>query len=217
VNTRTGSTVLINVSGVETNVAIRFSMQTPSESRTVTWNLNSSDGAAKGIVPLRALDVSDDPWDSARSTTKNDLATIGNVDTLLSAAEQLTGEGGSHYQDEWSFYIFWINYIGYADRRHQANEITEGESNVMINARATRTVLESGPTLLSRASTKLPDVISLTTYTNNTDSDALYDVGLHDIEGTQSTLTVTCQLHSWEEKGATYTTTGVTVVCMNEE
>jgi hypothetical protein len=111
----------------------------------------------------------------------------------LQSVEALAGEGGTHYSDQWSFFVFWINDIRYADRKHHSNEITTGDSNNTLNARATKNVVSSGPTLLNSTSNKLPDNVSNQTLTNNTDKDESFTVSVTRTEGCQSNVTVTKQ------------------------
>jgi hypothetical protein len=84
------------------------------------------EGILADVVVAELLEVKDDAWDAAQLTTQGNLNTIDNVDECLRSMEALAG--GGHYEDNWSFFMFWINAIRYPDRKHQSNEITTGDS-----------------------------------------------------------------------------------------
>ncbi|KAJ9659512.1 hypothetical protein H2198_003087 [Neophaeococcomyces mojaviensis] len=156
----------------------------------VTWRRREAlDFKIEPPPPLLELD--DLAFDSARRTTVDDLNVFGRVDDWLRAAEQLSGEGGVHYSDQWSFYMFWINDIRYADRRHQGNEITTGDSTKTVNERETRTVIQEGPKLIASTSTSTPPVAESTTYVNDSDEDQSYTITYTDTSGSDSQLSVT--------------------------
>jgi len=134
----------------------------------------------------------DDAWDSAPLTTQADLDKFGGVDQWLRTVEG-AASGGNNYSDDWSLFMFWINDIRYADRRHQGNQITTGDSQNTKNTRQTRTVVDSGPTFIRRDTLATKGVQDTKEYNNNTDDDAEWDYNTVEEEGVHSTVTVTKQ------------------------
>jgi hypothetical protein len=94
--------------------------------------------------------IADPAWDAAPTTTTNDLNSIAGVDSWLHDAVEPADARFAHYSDQWSYFMFWINDIRYADRVGTGNQITTGESQNTKNARETRTVVEGGPHLVNR-------------------------------------------------------------------
>ncbi|KAK5126070.1 hypothetical protein LTR85_011425 [Meristemomyces frigidus] len=134
------------------------------------------------------------PWQQARTTTKDDLDKFGNVDDWLHNAVEPIAAGAPTYSDQWSFFMFWINDIRYADRKGQGNTITTGESQNFKNARETRTVVESGPTLVASGTPlTTPGASNEQIFTNDTSSDFSRDYVTTLAQGTKSTISVSHQ------------------------
>ena len=144
---------------------------------------------AEALPPLP--EAKEKAFDVARRTTIDDLNLFSNVDDWLRALEQLTTEGGVHYSDQWLYYMFWINDIRYADRKSHSNEITIGDSTITVNERETRTIVESGPTLINSNTTSTLPVSESTTYVNDSDEDQQYTITYTETSGEDSSLSVT--------------------------
>jgi hypothetical protein len=90
--------------------------------KSVQWNVS---GLPRALF-AEHLDIKDDAFDLARRTTIDDLSMFGDVDNWLRPVEGVAA-GSANYSDQWSYFMFWVNDIRFADRKHEGNQITTGE------------------------------------------------------------------------------------------